>query len=145
MHIPLESILTPSLTQLTPVGDGDQSPCLVTSHMDEHRFPIHIHTHTPHAIFKYIQNIKSLIKLPMSQATNTTSPPKHDIHKFQDKTQTQMRQLDILEKRVTSHCQRQGTIRYHNRYRSNPQRDKPIRHHHGRCDIHQNNTTHTVN
>ena len=42
-------IPTPSLIQLTPVRDGDRSPCLVTPRADEHKRPIHIHAHIPHA------------------------------------------------------------------------------------------------
>ena len=30
-----------------PVGDGHRSPCLVMSHTDECKCPIHVHTHTP--------------------------------------------------------------------------------------------------
>ena len=54
-------IPTPSLTQLMLIGDGDQSPCLVTSHADEHKRPVHIYMHTPPAVFKNIQNIKYLL------------------------------------------------------------------------------------
>ena len=43
-YISLESILTPSYTLLTPIGDGHRSPCLVTSCVDEHKAP-HLRTH----------------------------------------------------------------------------------------------------
>ena len=39
----------PSFTQLTPVGDGDRPPCLVTSRADEYKRPTHAYTHTSRA------------------------------------------------------------------------------------------------
>ena len=44
----MELILTPSLTQLMPVGDGDRLLFLVTSHMDEHKHPTCAYMHTSH-------------------------------------------------------------------------------------------------
>ena len=39
----MKLILTLSLTQLTPIGDGDQSPCLVTLHAGKHKCCTHPH------------------------------------------------------------------------------------------------------
>ena len=43
-----------------PIGDGDRSPCLVTSRMDEHKRPVPIYTHTPHAFFSTHTKILSI-------------------------------------------------------------------------------------
>ena len=51
----------PSLTQLMPVRDRDQSPCLVTSRTDEHKRPVHIHTHTPRTTLNTYKNIKCFL------------------------------------------------------------------------------------
>ena len=54
----LEGELILSFTQLTPVRDGDRSPCLVTSYADEHKRPVYIHMHTPHVALNIYKNIK---------------------------------------------------------------------------------------
>ena len=59
-YISLESIPTLSYTQLTPVGDGHRSPCLVTSRADEHKRPIYVHTHTPRAALDIYKKILSI-------------------------------------------------------------------------------------
>ena len=69
-YISLELILTPSLTQLMPVGDGDLSPCLVTPHADEHKRPIHIYTHTPHAVFKIYKILSVFISNKIQEYYN---------------------------------------------------------------------------
>ena len=51
-------IPTPSLTQLTSVGDGDQLLCLVTSRADEHKRPTHTYAHISHTASKTQKNIK---------------------------------------------------------------------------------------
>ena len=61
-YISLESILTLSLTQLMPIGDGEQLLCLVTSHADKHKCPIHTYMHTPCTTFR-IYKILSLFIL----------------------------------------------------------------------------------
>ena len=66
-------MLTPSLTQLTPVRDGDQSPCLVTSCVDKHRHPIHIYTHTPCTVFKIYKILSVLISNKIQEYYNKTS------------------------------------------------------------------------
>ena len=56
-------ILTPSLTQLTPVRDGDRPLCLVTFHMDKykHRTCIHPTSHTDYLKHMEHKNILSFL------------------------------------------------------------------------------------
>ena len=70
----VESIPTPSLTQSTPVGDGDQPPCLVTSRADEHT---HTHIHPePLQVHKKILSLLYQIKIQNILWSNI-SPSNH--------------------------------------------------------------------
>ena len=68
----MESILTPSLTQLTPIGDGDRFPCLVTSHADEHKCPIHTYAHTPRAAPRKYKILSLFISNKIQEYYNKT-------------------------------------------------------------------------
>ena len=106
-YISLESIPTPSLTQLTPVGDGDRSPCLVTSRTDEHKRPVRIYAHTPRAVFKIYKILSVFISNKIQEYYNKNMdnqdyyPRQHHVQQFMS-LQCTDREYSLLE--LVCHC-----------------------------------------
>ena len=77
-----------SFTQLMPVGDGDQSLCLVTSRADEYKHPVHTYVHISRAVHKIHDILSLLYQIKLQKYYNKKPEPcmeqgkhKESIHK----------------------------------------------------------------